>query len=105
MIRILSDSDPVGWPHKERKPRGRLSDQARQHVESLCRLRDARALELGVESSLLGSRATLEAVVAVPEGLAELLPWQRELLSEGLSQMLQDLHSQGGKDGKQRHQA
>ena len=92
IVSALGETDAAGWPSKLKKPRGRLSDDARQHVENLCRLRDARAQELGIESSLLGSRATLELVVASPTGLNELIPWQRELLAEGITRMSKELH-------------
>ncbi len=89
----LLQSELRDWPSKQRKARGRLSDEARQQVENLCRLRDERAHDLGVESSLLGSRATLEQVVASPSGVDDLLPWQRQLLAPGLERMLQALHA------------
>lgn len=82
-LRITS-SPPQTWPQRLKKSRGKLSDAARQKVELLCQLRDRRALALGIESSLLGSRATLEQVVASPDGIDELLSWQKELLAEGL---------------------
>lgn len=84
IVASLSASDTREWPGRLRTARGRLSDEARQTVENLCKLRDAQALSLGIESSLLGSRSTLEQVVASDDGLAELLPWQRDLLEEGL---------------------
>lgn len=85
IVSQMAASDSNDWPMRLKKARGRLTDAARQHVENLCRLRDQRAEALGVESSLLGSRATLEQVVACADGVSELLPWQKELLQEGLS--------------------
>ena len=83
VARVIA-SNSRSWPQRLRKSRGRLSDEARQEVENLCRLRDERANALGVESSLLGSRSTLEQVISSPDGLSHLLPWQREVLGEGL---------------------
>lgn len=81
----VAESDPQSWPQRIRKPSKRLSDRALQQVEDLCKLRDARADALGIESSLIGSRFTLEQVVASGNGAAELLPWQTDLLAEGLA--------------------
>lgn len=93
IVLALETSDAIRWPTRLRKARGRLSDDARQHVEHMCRLRDERAHELGIESSLLGSRATLELVVATPNGITELLPWQRDLLGDAIGNMHQALHT------------
>ena len=93
IVTALEDSDARSWPSKQRRARGRLSDEGRQYVETLCKIRDQRANELGIEPSLLGSRATLEQVVASPAGLADLLPWQRELLADGLTSKLHALHA------------
>lgn len=84
ILHHLSASDPADWPQRLRKARGRLSEEARQDIELLCKTRDEQAQKLGIESSLLGSRATLEQVVSSPDGIQELLPWQRELLGDGL---------------------
>ncbi|MBX7209107.1 MAG: HRDC domain-containing protein [Verrucomicrobiaceae bacterium] len=87
VVAAIAASDPASWPARLRKARGRLSDEAREHVEKLCRFRDEQADRLGIEGSLLGSRATLEQVVASSTGIEELLPWQRDLLDTGLKNL------------------
>ncbi len=81
--RVLSDG-PASWPARLRKARGRLSDRERQLIDQLCAHRDSVAVGLDIESSLLGSRSTLEQVVAEAAGETRLMQWQRELLVRGL---------------------
>jgi len=61
--------------------KGRVSDLA-ERIEPFKKSRDALASELGLEPSLLASRALMEEIVLDPE-VAEkkLLPWQFGLLS------------------------
>ncbi len=84
----LATSDPATWPQRIRKNNGRMSEEDRQAVERLCQFRDTQAAALGIEGSLLGSRSTLEQVVIDPDGTRHLLPWQREVLSEGLQRIV-----------------
>lgn len=59
-----------------------------ERVESLRRERDAAARELGLDPSLLVSRTLMEEIVIDPAVVEEkLLPWQRGLLSDGLSKL------------------
>lgn len=76
-------------PKRRRKDagRGRVSDLP-EKVEPLRLERDAVAEELGLEPSLLASRALMEEIVIDPAVAKEkLLPWQLELLSKGLSRL------------------
>ena len=77
-------ADPATYPQRVRKNKGRLTDEDRAAVEHLCKFRDAQAEKLGLEASLLGSRSTLEEVVADEDGEKQLLEWQRELLGEAI---------------------
>jgi ribonuclease D len=86
IISDLAAADPKTWPQRIKKAKGRLSDEERSEVEKLCQFRDQRAGELGLESSLLGSRSTIEAVIASEDGELDLLEWQRELLAKGISE-------------------
>jgi ribonuclease D len=85
IIADLAEADPKTWPQRIKKAKGRLSDEERTEVEKLCQFRDEQAGQLGLESSLLGSRSTLEAVIASEAGELDLLEWQRELLAKGIS--------------------
>jgi ribonuclease D len=74
----------AAWPQRLKKAKGRLTDQQRDSIDRLCAYRDQIAITLDIESSLIGSRSTLEQVIGEPEGEAALMVWQRELLDEGL---------------------
>lgn len=91
IVEHVMESDSAAWPVRLRKGKGRMTEETSQRVDELCRFRDERALELGVEASLLGSRALLEQVVLSANGASELLPWQRDLLHEGLKRARIDL--------------
>jgi ribonuclease D len=78
IISDLEESDPKSWPQRIKKSKGRLTDEERSEVEKLCQYRDTQAVQLGLEASLLGSRSTLEAVVASEDGEKDLLEWLRE---------------------------
>ncbi|MCB1211097.1 MAG: HRDC domain-containing protein [Verrucomicrobiales bacterium] len=90
-IQIVEDvvnGDPTTFPVRIKKQRGRFTDVERDQVDKLCAHRDKIAAGLNIESSLLGSRATLEQVVAAGAATEEfLLEWQSELLSEALEEI------------------
>jgi ribonuclease D len=92
IISDLEESDPKSWPQRIKKSKGRLTDEERSEVEKLCQYRDTQAVQLGLEASLLGSRSTLEAVVASEDGEKDLLEWQRELLAAGISDVRKALN-------------
>ena len=87
-VQIVEDvvnGDPATFPARIKKQRGRFTDVERDQVDKLCVYRDQVAAGLNIESSLLGSRATLEQVVAARgEAEAFLLEWQSALLKDGL---------------------
>jgi ribonuclease D len=78
------ESDPSTWPHQPRQKRRHITEAQKDRIEKLCTCRDKKAEALGIESSLLGSRATLEQVVLQPaeETQAILMPWQSEVLGQ-----------------------
>ena len=65
-----------------RRERISADEEERNRVDALCKLRDQKADTLGLENSVLGSRATLEGLVMPAEGElpSRLMPWQREQL-------------------------
>ncbi len=77
-------ADPSTWPQQPRHKRRHVTEAQKDRIESLCTSRDKKAEVLGIESSLLGSRATIEAVVLQPSDEIDtiLMPWQKELLLE-----------------------
>ncbi|MDB6140499.1 MAG: hypothetical protein JWO94_3571, partial [Verrucomicrobiaceae bacterium] len=79
-------SDPSSWPQRVRLHSGRMSDKAREQLDKLCAARERAADTLELEPSLLGSRGTLEQVVARAEGIEELMPWQRAVMAEPLGE-------------------
>lgn len=76
------NSDPATWPQQPRQKRRHITEAQKSRIEKLCVDRDRKAAALGIESSLLGSRATMEQVVLQPHEIAQeaLMPWQREVL-------------------------
>lgn len=84
----VTTSDPASWPARLRSQNGRMSDKAREQLDKLCSVREKIAHNLDLEPSLLGSRGTLEQVVAAPGGIAELMPWQREVMAAPLADAL-----------------
>lgn len=70
----------ANWPQRQKKDKARLSEQQREAIDSLCLRRDKIAESLDIESSLLGSRSTLEQVIARPDSDNGLMEWQKELL-------------------------
>ncbi len=71
-------------PQRLKRPKSRFTDEERTLVDQLCELRDRIASDLNVESSLLGSRGTLEQVVASKSAEGALMEWQKTLLEEPL---------------------
>lgn len=84
----VEQSDPAEWPQRPKKTKGRLSDAQRDSIENLCLARDKIAAGLDIESSLLGSRATMEELVIQSDPKAHLMPWQHELMHEALEKAL-----------------
>lgn len=78
-------SDPATWPARVRLQNGRMSDKARDQLDKLCAAREKAGNALDLEPSLLGSRSTLEQVVARADGIEDLMPWQREVLAGPLA--------------------
>ncbi|SKB01550.1 ribonuclease D [Prosthecobacter debontii] len=76
------------WPQRVKKAKARLTDAQRDQIDQLCGMRDKIAEALDIESSLLGSRSTLEEVVAVQAGVGALMEWQREILKAPLESVL-----------------
>lgn len=83
-IARAQSSDPSTWPQQPKHKRRHITEAQKGRIESLCASRDKKAEALGIESSLLGSRATLEQVVLQPREQIDdiLMPWQREVLGE-----------------------
>ena len=79
-------SEPSSWPTRVRSQSGRMSDKAREQLDKLCAAREKVASGLELEPSLLGSRGTLEQVVARQEGIEELMGWQREVMAGPLDE-------------------
>jgi ribonuclease D len=71
-------------PPRMKRPKSRFSDEERALVDRLCGARDQVANGLEIESSLLGSRGTLEQVVAAKSADGLMMGWQRDLMQEPL---------------------
>jgi len=70
------------FPQPRRLPHLRLSGAGRKLLEQLRRRRDQAAARLGLDPTLIASRATLHALAADwDRHSAELLPWQRGILA------------------------
>ena len=81
----VAAADPSTWPTRVRLHSGRMSDKARDQLDKLCAAREKVASSLELEPSLLGSRSTLEQVVARADGITELMLWQQEVMGEPLT--------------------
>jgi ribonuclease D len=81
-VQEVRDADPSTWPQRIRGNGKRATDEQRAAIDRLCKKRDKIAATLDIESSLVGSRADLEAVVLRPgdADAPRLMTWQRELL-------------------------
>jgi len=86
LIATVFRAGQTAWPQRLKKAKARLSDTQRDQIDRLCAFRDKIAVDIDIESSLLGSRSTLEQVIAEPEGATALMEWQRALLQDGLEQ-------------------
>lgn len=84
-------SQESSWPRRVRTQGGRLSERAREQLDKLCGERERTANELEIEPSLLGSRASLEQVVAAPDGIQELMQWQIDALAGPLERARAEL--------------
>jgi len=86
-IARLKESAPDTWPQRPKKSSRRMTDDERARIERLCKERDRKAEDLGLESSLLGSRSLMEDLVFSGNGDAasRLMPWQKEMLSDALA--------------------
>lgn len=82
-------SDPSSWPDRPKKLQRRISDEERARIDSLCRARDAKAENLGLEASLLGSRAVMEDLVLNEiDPTEKLMRWQLLALGDALESRL-----------------
>jgi ribonuclease D len=82
--RIALAAPESDWPVLHRRFGTRPSAETVRRTEELRRQRDKSAEELGLESSFIAPRGTLEAIATDQERAASLLvPWQRELLGIG----------------------
>ena len=76
---------PMGeCPPRMKRPKSRFGEEERALVDRLCGARDQVANGLEIESSLLGSRGTLEQVVAAKSAEGLMMGWQKELMKEPL---------------------
>jgi hypothetical protein len=74
---------PEHYPFLPKVPRTKPDWQAVRRAAEIKAVRDARAKELGIDASLIASRATIEALARDHDRklVSELLlPWQRKLL-------------------------
>jgi ribonuclease D len=90
ILKDVQETDAADWPQRMKRPKSRFSDDERALVDRLCGQRDGIAEGLGIESSLLGSRASLEQVVGARSADGILMEWQKGLLAAPLA-VLQEL--------------
>jgi ribonuclease D len=76
-------SPPASWPVIQRHSALRLTRAQKRRYEELRQIRDTQAAKLGVEPSIIASRAALVSLAANQSANGdELMRWQRELLNE-----------------------
>ena len=79
-----------GWPQRQKRARGRLSEAQRDAVDVLCSRRDQVASGLDIEGSLLGSRSDLELWLSGQgqQSGSPLMPWQESIMGPILAEVL-----------------
>jgi ribonuclease D len=79
---VLEGLARIDHPEPLRRKGRRLSEAEKRRLQDLERKRNKRAEELGIDPTLIASRASLVALAAeFDEHEEELLPWQKELLT------------------------
>jgi ribonuclease D len=69
------------WPEKKRSRRVMISESEKGRIEELKKIRDAKADTLGLDPTLIASKATLVALARDWENqLSQLMGWQRRLI-------------------------
>jgi len=82
-IEIAQALPPSAWPIIPRRNSPRLSRGQRSRYEDFRRIRDLQAAKLGLEPSVIASRAALVGLAADrPDNGDALMRWQRELLTQ-----------------------
>lgn len=72
---------PADYPFLPKHARTKPDFQAMRRAAAIKSVRDAHAKELGIDPSLIASRATIESLARDHEGtLPSVMPWQRKLL-------------------------
>jgi ribonuclease D len=84
LVAAVFRAGQANWPQRVKKPKARLSEAQRDLIDQLCVHRDRVAATLDIESSLLGSRGTLESLVISGEE-SLLMDWQKQQLGEALA--------------------
>jgi ribonuclease D len=80
-VRRGQNVKPADYPILPKHPRTRPDFQAMRRAAAIKAVRDAHAKELGIDPSLIASRATIESLARDREAtLPSVLPWQRKLL-------------------------
>ena len=81
-VRDAREADPSTWPARPARLRYDRNPEAEKKFEALKEKRDRLGKELDIDPSLIGSRASLEAICFQPDRVDELfLQWQRQLLA------------------------
>lgn len=68
------------WPVIPRGIRTRRTPEQERRIKHLREHRDRVAHQLGLDSSVIASRGTIEAIASDPSAAENLMPWQRELM-------------------------
>jgi ribonuclease D len=80
-VRDAREADHSTWPQRPPRLRYDRNPEAERRFEALKEKRDHLGRELDIDPSLIGSRASLEAICFQPERVEELfLDWQRQVL-------------------------
>ena len=80
-IEAVRELSPESWPEKRRTKRVPILESEKERVEQLKRLRDAKAEALGLDPTLIASKATLVALARDwDKQVTELMSWQRQLI-------------------------
>ncbi len=81
-IELAGQMDPEDWPNKKRSVRNPITEKEKDRIEELKNLRDSRAEDLGLDPTLIASKAKLVALARDWDAqMQQMMQWQRRLIS------------------------
>lgn len=86
-LEAVSAMPPEEWPKRRLMKRTSRRPDAEKRLDVLKAHRDAVGAEMGIDGSLIASRAMLEDIAQDASLAEKLVPWQRELMRDALTKV------------------